>query len=433
MGSSPNNWTNGHSIYQIVAPESAVVAGYTVQFQHYGPLSAAPDLFAAENLGAGYGGAQAGSLLTGLGAPINSTTAAYARGIRLPSTQYGQIQMGQLDMSGVALDLTTSATTIPFGPHSCPGTTGDVKCINWLGDAAHDQVMIYPGATGNGLTINDPNAPTAISIANNTAVTGTMHFPSSGAGYSWTLPPVSGNVLMDSQVAGPGQLTRTLPGTVNNEVDIGTFASSDGSGEFVVYLSGTADGAQANKIWTFATSYNQTGSSWYTVTPLLSQPLNASTWDVALDVQVNTFNVALRLRNIAGTSTPSLSLGVYQYGEAMTFTPSTSTGSVSAPTAWMPSAVVTQQANQLLVTNATGYAATIDPTNITAARSYPLPDVSGTPGVFPASAVINSAVCIKSASPLSLGYCSSVVGVGGTCTCNQRGGTIGQSKGSIPV
>jgi hypothetical protein len=72
-------------------------------------------------------------------------------------------------------------------------------------------------------------------------------------------------------------------------------------------------------------------------------------------------------------------------------------------------------ANTLCLNN-TGHC-TNQSSNVTQNRTVTWSDTGGTPGVFPAAATVNQAVCVKNSTTLTLGYCSTTP-TNGTCTCN---------------
>ena len=179
-------WTSGHAITQIVSPNSSAAAGIQVAWNGYGPHATVPNLYTALNLG--YVQADTGLLIAG--SPLSSTVAGFSHGIRLgESSQQSQIAESGISMSGVGLELDTSATAIPGGNWGPPGTTGDPKAIVWPGDSAHDQVWIYPGAPGAGLVINDPAGP-KLTIANDIYTAATLNFSQAG-GSTYTFPPTA--------------------------------------------------------------------------------------------------------------------------------------------------------------------------------------------------------------------------------------------------
>lgn len=126
-------------------------------------------------------------------------------------------------------------------------------------------------------------------------------------------------------------LSRTLPTTVNDAVNIGSFEFEHGSGQLIVEVTANSSGFTNNKRYYIPARYNGTGNAWQVAVPLTRTDLY-NTNDFALDVRQNLGQLDLRIRRTGGSDTADLFVSVVHQGRnADTFTPSTSTASVSAP------------------------------------------------------------------------------------------------------
>jgi hypothetical protein len=128
-----------------------------------------------------------------------------------------------------------------------------------------------------------------------------------------------------------------------------------------------------------------------------------------------------RLRRTAGSGSSTATIYISRYGYTSAFTPSTATSTVSAPTAVLSSTVINQHDNKLDLVNAAGFAATVDPSVLTAKRSYTLPNMSGTIGL-----VLTGTTGSIGGSALTAGACASG-------TASVAGATTGMSVSVSPA
>ncbi len=138
-------------------------------------------------------------------------------------------------------------------------------------------------------------------------------------------------------------LTRTIPTTVNDEVDIGSWNLSNGGGTFWVSVTVPSGGYSQAKNYILPVQYAQSpNNTWVTALPI-SNTGSYSSQDVDLDIRVNNAVVSLRLRRSLGTTAGTAYIVITHEGvTADSFTPSTATSSVSAPTAYFSSTALTQ-------------------------------------------------------------------------------------------
>lgn len=164
---------------------------------------------------------------------------------------------------------------------------------------------------------------------------------------SGTLPasPTIGEIAVDSVTSTPKiwalgsqwaqlapiELQRTMPGTVNNEVDIGSFVFFSSS----VLLISVAIGAisySVSKFYVLPISFNATNNTWQVAQPVSSSGTYQGAQDFALDVNVNNSTCSLRLRNTLGALTPTAFITIRQDGPTTdVFTAASGTSAVTAP------------------------------------------------------------------------------------------------------
>jgi len=173
-------------------------------------------------------------------------------------------------------------------------------------------------------------------------------FPSSGrVGIGTTNPQADLEVNGDIRYrnANTYNMTRTLSLTVNNAVNIGDFAFTNGAGSLRVSVTVPSGGYSASKEYFLPVSWGQApNNSWATALPISSTGGYYGN-DFALDIKVNLGTASLRLRTASsdGTYVGTAYIVVHQYGvNTDTFTASTDTGSASAPV-WLYSGTTVTQ------------------------------------------------------------------------------------------
>jgi hypothetical protein len=136
--------------------------------------------------------------------------------------------------------------------------------------------------------------------------------------------------------------TRTLPTTVNDEVDIGDFTSVNGGQTFTLSIVVSDGGFSVTKQYLVPAQYDQTSNTWTVVQPIDSTGAYSGN-DFALDVRVSANVTSFRIRRTAGSTAGSAIVRMTHDGAAnMTAAFSSATASVAAPTTIFTSNPLTQ-------------------------------------------------------------------------------------------
>lgn len=128
-------------------------------------------------------------------------------------------------------------------------------------------------------------------------------------------------------------VTRTLPSTAGDYVDIGTFVHNNGAGFLDVTINvGLASNSQT-KCYKIPCFWSATTNNWRKFPAISSSPTFSGN-DFDLEIRGNTSMTDLRIRKTAGSVGGTIQIAVVQYGRVDIdyFTPSTATGSGGAPT-----------------------------------------------------------------------------------------------------
>lgn len=206
--------------------------------------------------------------------------------------------------------------------------------------AAVTGITTSGGYTQTGTGANTLSGPTsltasgtALSVTNNASIGGTLGVTglitatgginvASSAGYYY------GGTTSPMNV----ELTRALPTTVNDFVEIGNFFVN--SGAHIIRLSTTvnAAGNSISKTYEVPIEYNATSNTWFTLLPSSDTGLySGNNFDV--DLLVNNHTASFRIRRTAGTSAADVKIRVESVGSTTdAFTATTATGSATAPT-----------------------------------------------------------------------------------------------------
>jgi hypothetical protein len=137
-------------------------------------------------------------------------------------------------------------------------------------------------------------------------------------------------------------MTRSLPTTLNTEVDIGSISLTNGAGSLWVSVTVPSGGYSVAKEYVLPIKYAQTSGSWTTAAPI-SDTGSYSTNDFALDVNIGGAVASLRLRNTSGSTAGTAYIVVRHDGvNTDTFTASSATSSVAAPVALFGSTPLAQ-------------------------------------------------------------------------------------------
>jgi len=130
---------------------------------------------------------------------------------------------------------------------------------------------------------------------------------------------------------------RTIPTTVGNSVDLGTYTVTNGGSNMELWLTVASSGYAQSKRYFFPTRYHGTANTWRKVEAISSTGAYSGSGlqDVDLEILINNASVSLRLRRTSGTTagTAKISFAYQGYASTDTWTPSTTSGTATAPTA----------------------------------------------------------------------------------------------------
>ena len=384
------SWTVGHNMEQAISPYASYQRGMSVVWNSATSLLGhGPIMFDATN--GGYGRSPA-VLQAEQSAAIDSSTAAgYFYGINLiGNTSAGKITLPGKDLSGLALGIRT------YNDGGIP----DPGMIQWSrGPSSSGDGFILPNVTSGQFMMGTSTSKVQFSDDSGHPGFGVLWDYSAPVAASHlatiTIPDASGNICLSTTCVTSTPLTRNLPdGTSLNEVDIGSWTNSGGQGEIYGQIC-VYDNATSNrpcKVYSFAVPWNGADYTWKQVVPV-NEALSGDGFDYALDVQSVSGVVSARLRNSGTTHHSGVAAMDLLYGGQVTpyntFTPSTATASVSAPTQVLANTVVKQSANKLGIVNASGFTATLDPTALTADRTITQPDLAGTMALSGSSQLVS--------------------------------------------
>jgi hypothetical protein len=222
-----------------------------------------------------------------------------------------------------------------------PGNTSAIK--QFLSQTGTGSVSAVPAWAALSAT----DIPNLDAAKINSGVLGTARIISSGGASRVVFEDGSQNIATDSGFtfassllsvpdwkttnARTYSLARTLSATLNNAVDLGSFALTNGAGVIDVYITGTANNFTITKKYTIPVRYNATANVWQIMPTLTSSSL-FGTNDFELDINVNNAVCSLRARRTGGSDSGTLLITVIHQG-TMTdaFTASTSAATVTAP------------------------------------------------------------------------------------------------------
>jgi hypothetical protein len=136
--------------------------------------------------------------------------------------------------------------------------------------------------------------------------------------------------------------TRTIPTTIGNEVDLGSFALTNGGGNLQINLTVPSGGYSQAKTYNIPIAFAGTGGAWQFVQPISDTgPYTGN--DFTLEINVNSGTASLRLRRTAGATAGTAYIVMAQRGIATdAWTPSVATSAVAAPTAYYSAAIISQ-------------------------------------------------------------------------------------------
>ncbi|MEO8149474.1 MAG: hypothetical protein ABI723_17675, partial [Bacteroidia bacterium] len=225
---------------------------------------------------------------------------------------------------GVVSDLFTASTIV--NTVTAPATTSN--------PAAPNTNWAQTGNTGLSAATNFIGTTDAVDVITKSNGTEVMRATTSGnVGIGITAPAekleVNGNIKANN-IRTYG-LTRSVPVTVNDAVDIGSFAFSYGGGYLDISIVVPSSGFSVSKYYTLAIKYSQTSNTWVIVTPNSnSGAFGANDFD--LDYNVNAGTVSLRIRRSSGGTAGTAYITIKHQGVVSDlFTASTIVNTVTAP------------------------------------------------------------------------------------------------------
>ena len=245
----------------------------------------------------------------------------------------------------VGIGTTAPATTLhvssatPTGTVSTSGTAVSGTGTNFTTAFTAGDRIVVGGVVRGILSITD-DTNLVLSSAISTFAAGTSYARVGailGSGFVGigTLSPtealdVAGDIRSTNQRS--RAFTRTIPTVVNDEVDLGTFTLSSGSGSFWISIVVPSTNFSLTKQYALPINFGQTGGSWLIALPLVNTGTYAGN-DYDLDVNIATNQLSLRIRRTQGNTAGVAYVVIKQEGVAgNAFVPSTATSSVSAPT-----------------------------------------------------------------------------------------------------
>ena len=237
----------------------------------------------------------------------------------------------------------SSSGTVAF---QAAAAAGSVTYTLPSADAAVSGYALVSNASGTlswaaaGATISDDSSTTTLYPTMSTTTSGSLTtakisstkftFNASTGGLTVT-GPISANNLFNYQ------LTRTVPTTVNNTVNIGTFStvgSASASAMRFTVTVGASGFSQAKQYFITQQFGVQAGAgTWYTLLPFSTTgSYSGNDFDVEVQNNNGSQTVSLRLRRTGGTDAGNATIHIDE-SNGVTFTPSTSTDtSVAAVT-----------------------------------------------------------------------------------------------------
>ena len=136
--------------------------------------------------------------------------------------------------------------------------------------------------------------------------------------------------------------TRTLPTTVNDVVYIGSTVTTNGAATYEISIVVDSSNFSVSKQYLIPVNYNETNGAWQIVNPVADGgPYSSNDFD--LDIIVSNNSTSFRIRRTAGSTAGTAYITFKANGNTPAFTPSTTTGSVSAPTTYYNAAILSQE------------------------------------------------------------------------------------------
>jgi len=356
----------------------------------------------------------------------SSTRASYMYGLSFEGNTHEEMMtLSGQSLAGRALGLGTYASGGDPGSQLAD-TVGDPKVIYWGGDAVHDESWIGPaGGTyaTSGFVVSAAHPKLRLQTINNPGLGVTLDATGVTQSRTLTVPDVTGTLLAPP---GGSNIVRTLPTNTSSTVNIGSFTSNYGTSSLELWICD--DSGECGRYMLQAEVYDASAGQWQIVAPFGMTNVAGNSFAVQLEAQASYAAgtpTNLRLRNRTSNAY-TVRMTVLNFGPNMAFTPDAAVNTnVPVPTGVWGNTVLTQYQNKLLLTNGANVAATIDPSGITANRTFTMPDLDGT------AALSNFPEGSGSAPALTATSCSgAVIGAGST---NWAGSITGLPAGSCSI
>jgi hypothetical protein len=314
-------------------------------------------------------GATTNPVMNGVAAPGTSTRWAHADHVHPVDTSR---QPADADLTAISnlntTGLATRTATDTWATRSIAGTAGQINVTSGDGVSGNPTISLPATITqattfSAGLTSTTINATTgyqvagvalaAIHLSNGVTGTGAVMLAASPT-TTGTLTAAAITMSGDLRLAESRHisLTRSIPPTVGDTVDIGTFFGGNGAQSFRISLVISDAGFSVTKLYDFAVQYDQAGASgggWRVVRPISSTGSYGNN-DVQLEASWSSGDVTFRIRRLTGTTTNATArlsiINSGQSGGGNTFTPSSTVTSAPAPvTAALSSTPLSLEAN----------------------------------------------------------------------------------------
>jgi hypothetical protein len=128
----------------------------------------------------------------------------------------------------------------------------------------------------------------------------------------------------------------------NNIVELGSSTLANGAGSFEISVVVPSSAFSLTKQYLIPVNYNETTNAWHIVNPITEGGPFVSE-DFTLEINVNLSVVSFRIRRTTGTTAGTAYVSLKINGNAPTFTESSGTASVTAPSVYYNGAIITQK------------------------------------------------------------------------------------------
>lgn len=215
--------------------------------------------------------------------------------------------------------LTTGTASSTYAPLASPSLTGTPLSTTAAVDTNTTQIATTAYVVGQGYLKSSTASTTYAPLASPT-FTGAPAWP-------------------NSKVYG---FTRTMPTVANNIVELGSSTLANGAGSFEISIVVPSSAFSLTKQYLIPVNYDETGNNWRIVNPIADGGPYVSE-DFTLEINVSLSVASFRIRRTTGTTAGTAYVSLKVNGNAPTFTESSATASVTAPTTYYNGAIITQK------------------------------------------------------------------------------------------